>query len=305
MNPLLTWREEFFRYLELEKNISSYTKTAYEQDLMEFEAFMQQEGWKHVEEVDPTLVRLYYSSMYDRSYARATVARKISALRAYFRYLQREDYIEQNPFIGASHPKKERPLPHFLYEEEIESLFASFDMSKPLDVRDKAIMELLYATGMRISECQQLQAGDLDDYLGTILVKGKGRKERYVPVGSFAQEAVELYKTNVRPELAAKSKVPAGQLFLNARGGPLTDRGFRHVINERVKKVSSTLRISPHDLRHTFATHLLNHGADLRVVQDLLGHANLSTTQIYTHVTKERLQDVYRQSHPRAERKRE
>ncbi|WP_407058287.1 tyrosine-type recombinase/integrase [Tigheibacillus jepli] len=197
-------------------------------------------------------------------------------------------------------PKMDKPVPGFVYKEELEQLFAANDTSKPLGQRDQALLELLYATGIRVSECQQLKLGDIDFSIGTIFVTGKGRKQRYVPFGSFAQRALENYIDNGRKALLAKSKAVSDVIFLNARGLPLSTRGMRKILDKMVERAALTIHIHPHKLRHTFATHMLNEGADIRTVQEMLGHENLSSTQIYTHVTKDYLRKVYMNSHPRA-----
>ncbi|MFB4162656.1 tyrosine recombinase XerC [Alteribacillus sp. JSM 102045] len=294
----------FKRYLQVEKNASDLTLHAYENDILDFYEFLHSEGLVSPVEAGTQTARVFFSRLYEKNYKRATAARKISALRTFYKFLKREGYMEINPFLSASMPKKETKLPRFLYEEELIHLFESFDITKDLDQRDLAVFELLYATGMRVSECCRVKTEDIDKDLGTLLVKGKGRKERYVPVGSFAIEAIEYYISHARKKLLQKNKDGRpNALFLNNRGGPLTERGVYYMVNKRVKTVSQTLHISPHDLRHTFATHLLNNGADLRSVQDLLGHEHLSTTQLYTHVTKDRLKTVYEYAHPRAEKK--
>ncbi|HET7657777.1 MAG TPA: tyrosine-type recombinase/integrase, partial [Bacillales bacterium] len=178
--------------------------------------------------------------------------------------------------------------------------FSVFDVSTPLGQRNQAILELLYAAGIRVSECCGLTMKDIDFFMETVLVKGKGRKERYVPVGSCALEAMQCYIQDGRQSLLEKTDQQTETVFLNYRGGPLSTRSIRNILNDLVQKAAVNIHISPHVLRHTFATHLLNEGADLRAVQELLGHAHLSTTQIYTHVTKERLREVYMQHHPRA-----
>ncbi|MFZ4454143.1 tyrosine recombinase XerC [Salibacterium aidingense] len=293
---------QFIRYLQVEKNASSLTIEAYSKDLEDYKFFLAAEGIHSPLLVDMKEARLYFNRLFEKKYDRSTAARKISAIRSFYRFLKREEQIDRNPFAVSSLPKKEKKLPRFLYEEELEMLFDSFDITKKLDQRDLAIFELLYATGLRVSEICRIQQDDIDEELATLLVKGKGGKERYVPIGGFAMEAVAFYRNHARNELAQKKKEPASALFLNNKGDQLTERGFRYIVNKRVKEVSYTLQISPHDLRHTFATHLLNRGADLRSVQNLLGHASLSTTQIYTHVTKDRLKEVYDKAHPRAEK---
>lgn len=190
-------------------------------------------------------------------------------------------------------------IPKFLYAEELEELFEVSDTETPLGQRNQALLELMYATGIRVSECVNLQLTDIDFAVGTILVMGKG-KQRYIPFGSYAQDSLITYIENGRKQLVNKTDEDSHMVFLNAKGKPLTSRGVRYVLNELIKKASLTMRISPHMLRHTFATHMLDEGADLRTVQELLGHENLSTTQIYTHVSKERLRSVYMKHHPRA-----
>jgi integrase/recombinase XerC len=231
--------------------------------------------------------------------SRKSVARKISSLRSLYRFFMREGYCKDNPFSFASLPKKEWSIPKFLYEEELAKLFEVSDLSTPLGQRNQALLELLYATGIRVSECCGLTLEDLDFHMETILVTGKGNKQRYVPLGSYAQNILRIYIQDGRNKLL-KKKEPSSALFLNAKGGSLTDRGVRYILNDMIEKASLTMHMSPHMLRHTFATHMLNEGADLRTVQELLGHAHLSTTQIYTHVSKERLRSVYMQHHPRA-----
>ncbi|RSL33158.1 tyrosine recombinase XerC [Salibacterium salarium] len=293
---------QFMQYLQVEKNASALTVQAYHKDLEDFKSFLQAEGIPFPFEVDTDVSRLYFNHLYEKNFHRASTARKISVLRSFYKYLIREELLDTNPFTSSSLPKKDKKLPRFLYEQELTILFDSFDINKDLDQRDLAIFELLYATGMRVSEMCRVERRDINEDLGTILVKGKGAKERYVPVGSFALEAVSFYCKHAREKLANKKAVPESALLLNNKGGSLTERGVRFIVNKRVKQVSYTLNISPHDLRHTFATHLLNQGADLRSVQDLLGHAHLSTTQIYTHVTKDRLKEVYDNAHPRADK---
>lgn len=295
--------QSFIRYLQIEKNASSLTIKAYKEDIAAFFAFLQQEGCDYGDQIDTAVVRQYYTHLFSKNYERATLARKISALRTFYKYLKREEKVAVNPFQAAVLPKKQQKLPRFLYTKELEKLFQSFDTSKPAGQRDLALFELLYSTGMRISECTSLTEADVDNATQMVLVEGKGQKQRYIPVGSFALEAVLMYREQGRKQLASKNSGKDPALFLNNRGKALTDRGCRYIVEKRVKDVSNTLKLSPHDLRHTFATHMLDNGADLRSVQDLLGHEHLSTTQIYTHVTKDRLKQVYDKAHPRAEKR--
>ncbi|QFT88858.1 Tyrosine recombinase XerC [Bacillus sp. THAF10] len=294
--------QSFLEYLQIERNYSKYTIVFYEKDIEEFFEFMKEEAIPQLFEVTHVEARLYLTKLHQKKYARRTIARKASSLRSFFKFLLKENKMDQHPFSAISVPKLEKLLPKFLYEEELEKLFEISDTSTALGQRNQALLELLYGTGIRISECCGIELKDIDLQLETILVRGKGNKQRYVPFGSYAHKALCTYLENGRVELAQnqQSANETRHLFLNFRGGPLSPRGVRVVLNDMVKKASATLHISPHTLRHTFATHLLNEGADLRVVQELLGHANLSSTQIYTHVTKEHLKRTYNQFHPRA-----
>ncbi|WP_017471873.1 tyrosine recombinase XerC [Amphibacillus jilinensis] len=295
--------KQFSLYLQIEKNASPYTLINYKQDLNIFFQFLHKEQMKSLNEVDDRVVRLFLTNLYEQKLSRKSVARKISTLRTFYRYLEREEIVENNPFLSIALPKAEQPLPHFLYKEELAQLFMASDLSSPLGQRNQALLELMYATGIRVSECQGLTIDALDFSLHTVLVYGKGRKERYVPFGTFAATALQRYIAEGRQQLLTKSNLDSSAVFLNAKGTPLTDRGIRFILNKIVKDAALTIHIHPHALRHTFATHLLNEGADLRSVQELLGHDHLSSTQIYTHVTKDRLKDVYMKNHPRAKKR--
>jgi integrase/recombinase XerC len=292
--------QSFTEYLQIERNYSTYTIVYYNQDIEDFIGFLQQQSIDNITMTTYADVRLYLTELYKQKLARKSVARKISSLRSFFKFLMREKISSDNPFSLVTLPKKEIRIPQFLYEDELQKLFDVSDTSNPLGQRNQAILELLYATGIRVSECCKLQLNDIDFTVGTILVHGKGKKQRYVPFGSFAQDALEAYICSGREELAKKSPNQSTSLFLNFRGGPLTERGVRLILNDLITKSSVSIHISPHVLRHTFATHMLNEGADLRTVQELLGHSHLSSTQIYTHVTKDRLKNIYMTHHPRA-----
>lgn len=294
------YQQEFLEYLQIEKNASPYTIKYYLKDLETFLLFLKSENLTEIREVDHQLVRLFLTYLYDRNLSRRSVSRTISSLRSFFNFLERDESIKVNPFLNLTLPKARKPLPDFLYAEELEELFKVSDLEEPLGQRNQAILEVLYATGIRVAECQQLSLGDADFAIGTLFITGKGKKERYVPFGSFAQNALEMYINDGRRELLKKSNTSSEKIFLNAKGFPLTDRGIRLILNNMVEKAALTFQIHPHKLRHTFATHMLNEGADLRTVQELLGHENLSSTQIYTHVTKDRLRHVYMNTHPRA-----
>ncbi|RYG73925.1 tyrosine recombinase XerC [Lentibacillus lipolyticus] len=294
------FRKAFMEYLQIEKNASPYTVAYYADDLESFYQFLLQEGIEDLQSVDYRVIRSFLTTLYDRKLGRRSVSRKISSLKSFYKFLERENVVHGNPFLHVTLPMAEKPIPGFLYMEELEKLFDVSDLSNPIGQRNQALIETLYATGVRVSECQRLQLSDIDFTIGTMFVKGKGSKERYIPFGRFAEVALETYINDGRRKLLEKASAPANAVFLNHRGRPLTVRGIRVVLEKMVEKAALTVHVHPHKLRHTFATHMLNEGADLRTVQELLGHENLASTQIYTHVTKDRLRSVYMNSHPRA-----
>lgn len=290
----------FLTYLEVERNYSSHTKENYEKDLSDLQSFMSEQNIHHFKDITYRDVRIFLTDLHNKELSRNSVARKISSIRSFYRFLVREEAMKENPFSLVALPKKEQYLPQFLYSEELEKLFKVNDLSTPIGLRNQALLELLYATGIRVSECCNLKKQDVDFSLSTIFVLGKGKKERYVPFGSFAEHALERYIQEGRNYLEEKGQNVTEYIFLNFRGQPLTPRGVRYILNDMIKKAALTIHISPHTIRHSFATHLLDEGADLRAVQELLGHSHLSSTQIYTHVTKDRLKKTYMKSHPRA-----
>ncbi|BAK17427.1 site-specific recombinase XerD [Solibacillus silvestris StLB046] len=290
--------DQFIRYVQLEKNFSLHTVREYTSDLEEFFAFLHAEGIQKIAEVEYIHARLYVTKLYDEQKARTSISRKISSIRSFFRFLNREQNIDDAPFRSLYHPKKEERLPSFFYEEELKELFEKNEGDDPIQIRNMALLELLYATGMRVSECVSLELTDIDFHYNIVRVMGKGRKERIIPFGQYAHDALIRYIKQVRPTLMKKENHQ--KVFVNMRGGELTTRGVRYILSEMIDNASMHTKIYPHMLRHTFATHLLNNGADMRTVQELLGHANLSSTQIYTHVTKEALRKTYMNSHPRA-----
>lgn len=291
--------QAFIAYLQIEKNYSPYTIEFYTQDINQFFHFMKDQVIDQLEDVSPSDVRIYLTELFSKQLARKTIARKISSLRSFYRFLLREKIVENNPFSAVSIPKLEKRLPDFFYEEELQQLFLSCDTNTPLGLRNKALLELLYATGIRVGECTKIQLSDIDFSVSTVLVRGKGQKERYVPFGSFAHNALEAYIKAGRNQLM-KNSTDHSYLFVNYRGGILTDNGVRDILNKMMNTSSSQGKIHPHKLRHSFATHLLANGADMRTVQELLGHAFLTSTQIYTHVTNEYLKKTYMSYHPRA-----
>jgi integrase/recombinase XerC len=290
----------FVEYMKIEKNYSANTLKHYQLDLAEFTQFIQQEAIVDLKSVAYSDARLFLTELTKRKLSKKSLSRKISCLRSFYKFLVREKMVEENPFVLLSLPKKEQRLPRFLYENEMEPIFAAIDPNEPLGKRDLALLELLYSTGMRVSECTAIKLDELNFSLGVVLVHGKGKKDRYIPFGEYAKTAMEQYINETRLELTSKFKQDHQILFINGQGKPLTDRGIRYILNKIIQKASATSSLHPHMLRHTFATHMLNNGADLRSVQELLGHAQISSTQIYTHVTKDKLKSVYQNAHPRA-----
>ncbi|MRX70584.1 tyrosine recombinase XerC [Bacillus lacus] len=290
----------FVEYLQIEKNYSQYTIVNYVRDIEDLLAFMTEEGITEISEVTYQDTRLFLTGLHTKNYSRKYISRKISSLRSFFKFLVREKYTEENPFALASLPKKEQRIPSFFYESDIDALFSASDTSTPAGKRNQALLEVLYATGIRVSECCQLKISDVDLSTDILLVTGKGNKQRYVPFGSYANAALQEYLSAGRAELEKKSSARNEFLFLNAKGTPLTERGVRYILDKMITQTSTIFHIHPHMFRHTFATHLLNEGADLRSVQELLGHAHLSSTQVYTHVSKEQLRKTYMSHHPRA-----
>lgn len=295
-----TWKDKFLRYLIVERGYSEKTREAYEEDLTNFERFLTESGEDDLLKINHLDVRVYLSYLTDEIYSRNSISRKIASLRSFYQYLLKEEVIKENPFSYVHLKKKNLKLPRFFYENEMQALFDSVKGEKPLDLRNQALLEVLYGSGIRLSECSNLKLAEIDFDSEVMLIHGKGNKERYAPLGSFAQDALQEYFEKGRKVLMDKYHKSHDYVFVNHHGEPITPTGIEYVLNQVIKKSSLDSSIHPHMLRHTFATHLLNNGADMRTVQELLGHANLSTTQIYAHVTKESLQKNYRSFHPRA-----
>ncbi|MDT2756633.1 tyrosine recombinase XerC [Enterococcus asini] len=294
----MNWPSEFYRYLEVERGYSKKTIEAYSRDFHDFQVFLNDSGNPDYLKVDHRDVRVYLAYLNDQAYSRNTISRKIASLRSFYQYLLREEVIEENPFTYVHLKKKNAKLPRFFYEKEMQALFDAVSGNTPLDLRNRSLLEVLYGSGLRVSECANLKRSDIDWSGEVLLVLGKGNKERYAPFSYHAKEALKEYLEVGRPKLMKKTD--HDYVFVNSRGGALTSRGVEYILDQVIKKSSLDSQIHPHMLRHTFATHLLNNGADMRTVQELLGHVNLSSTQIYTHVTKESLQKNYRHFHPRA-----
>ena len=296
--------DNFILYLQLQKNASPNTVESYQKDLFDgidfFSAALNKRDSDLVPiDVNHNLMRRYMAQMQQKGLARNTIARRLAAWRSFYKYLCREDYLEQNHLVGVATPKGDKKLPLFLIPDQLKLLLEAPDCATPLGQRDAALLEMLYAAGIRVSEVVGLDLGDLDLSNGMLKVFGKGSKERLVPFGSYAVAAVELYIRDGRQKLIKDVAVSGQAVFLNKFGNRLSDRGIRKIIDKYIE-VGLNSGISPHTFRHTFATHLLDNGADLRSVQELLGHARLSTTQIYTHVSVEKLKGVHKKFHPRS-----
>ncbi|MCA9407069.1 MAG: tyrosine recombinase XerC [Candidatus Omnitrophica bacterium] len=281
--------DKFISYLEFEKNYSKHTLINYSADLTEFAEFIQ---GTPIHKIDYLFLRRYLAHLKSKEHASRSIARKLSSLRSFFKFLTREGLIKDNPAGLLMSPKLDKVLPKFLSEEEMVKFIEAPGVVEKLSKRDTAIFETLYSTGIRVSELVGLNIEDVDLIGNIAKVMGKGRKERLVPIGDKAIEAIQEYLKNREQQ----SRV----LFLNKNGTRLSTRGVRLIVDKYIHKASLNRKISPHVLRHSFATHLLNRGADLRAVQELLGHVNLSTTQVYTHITTDRLKKVYDKAHPRA-----
>lgn len=291
--------QDFVHYMETEKNDSPLTVTAYSRDIREFFVFLQQREVS-LTEADHLHIRQYLMDLRRKGLSKTTMARKVSSIRSFYRYLCRENVVEQNPLDLISTPKEHRKLPKFVHYDDLKGIFDLPDES-PGGLRDRAILELLYGGGLRVSELTGLDLGQIKFSLRSVRVFGKGSKERLIPLGDCALEALKAYIERGRPKLIKPEFDGIQAVFLNRRNGNrLTSRAVRDIINKYVQRLATNLRISPHTLRHSYATHLLENGADIRVVQELLGHVRLSTTQIYTHVTKSHLKQIYENTHPRA-----
>lgn len=287
--------KRFLRYLKEEKNYSKNTVISYANDLIEFIKIYKN---KSILELKYKDIKIYLSHLYDLKYNRNTISRKISSIKSFYKYLKKNGLVENSPLNGVSYPKKALTLPKFLQYSELEELFNVPDINTPNGLRDRLILELLYASGLRVSELVNIKLEDIDINNCEIRVLGKGSVERIAYYGEYASEILQLYLKEGREKLLKGHSCE--YLFVNNKFGKLTDRGVRYIIDKILKETSIKTKISPHSLRHTFATHLLNEGADLKVVQELLGHKNLSTTSIYTHVSNEKLRDVYYKAHPRS-----
>ncbi|ASZ07151.1 MULTISPECIES: site-specific tyrosine recombinase XerD [Enterococcus] len=289
---------EYLHYLNIERGLSANTRKSYERDLEQYLHFMEEKKITSWQMVDRYLVIQYLEKLHEEQKATATITRMISSLRRFHQFLRQERYTDHDPMQHIDTPKKAQKLPSTLTLKEVETLIETPDTSKTLGIRDRAILEVMYATGMRVSELISLKLGDLHLSLGLLQTIGKGDKERIIPLGDYAIQWLERYLDEARPLLVKDTSEL--HVFVNNHGKGLSRQGIWKNLKQLVQQAGIRKDVTPHTLRHSFATHLLENGADLRTVQELLGHADISTTQIYTHITKKRMTDVYKQHFPRA-----
>ena len=291
--------DEYLDYLKFEKNYSSYTITNYSNDIEEYFLYLKRENIDYLD-VEYSDIRFYLMFLKDeKNDNNSSIDRKLSALRGFYKYLANNSIIKTNPFKLVNGLKKSKKLPRYFEYNELEELFNVCDLEIDIGQRDRLLLEMLYATGVRVGELVNIKLGDIDLGTRNILILGKGNKERYVIYGEYCEEILKLYLNDGRVLLNKKN---SDYLFLNKNGGNLGERGVRYILDSLIEKTCLNKKISPHMIRHSFATHLLNEGCDLLTVQKLLGHESIKATQIYTHVTTDRLKEVYYNSFPRAKK---
>ncbi len=292
--------KDFIEYLKNIRKYSSYTVINYSHDILDFYNFINSKKIAYTN-VNYNLIKEYLMVLYNQKLSRNTVARRLSSLRSFYKYLLNNNHVQNNPFKLVSSPKKEKRLPKYLGINELEDVFRSIDTSNSLGQRDSIIMEILYATGIRCGELVNIKLKDIDFSKKEIKVIGKGKKERIVEFGDYCYKSIKLFIEDGRKALINKNKLlDHGYLVINNNGKKITTRGVAKVIDKLITKASINKHVTPHMLRHTFATHLLNEGCDLLTVQELLGHESLESTAIYTHVSNQHLREVYLKCHPRA-----
>ena len=289
---------DFIAYLSVERGLARNTLESFGRDLRQYQDYLKAQRTPQPEAVSRETIVNYLLHLQEEGKATATIARRLAALKAFYQYLVRERLLQDDPTRNLESPKLERRLPHVLTVAEVEEMLRQPDPGQPAGLRDRAMLELLYATGIRVSELVSLNLGDVNLQQGYLRCLGKGSKERLVPIGSFALKSLESYVGQARGRLLRDPKEQC--LFVNHHGHRLTRQGFWKIVKRYAQQARIERSITPHTLRHSFATHLLENGADLRSVQELLGHADISTTQIYTHLTRARLKEVYVRAHPRA-----
>lgn len=289
---------EFIQYLEIERGLAHNTLESYGRDLRQYHNYLNNSEMELLTHSSRDAILQYLANLQQKGRSVSTISRNLAAIKSFYQYLVREHYLDQDPAAALESPKLEKKLPKILTIAEVEELLKQPNCSMPAGLRDKAMLELLYATGIRVSELISLDISDVNLDMGYIKCFGKGSKERIVPLGSIATKCVQNYLLKGRPKIVRNYEEPA--IFVNHHGDRLTRQGFWKIIKKYAHEAEISKDITPHTMRHSFATHLLENGADLRSVQEMLGHADISTTQIYTHVTKNRLKEVYDKAHPRA-----
>ncbi|MFA5500193.1 MAG: site-specific tyrosine recombinase XerD [Candidatus Omnitrophota bacterium] len=289
--------DEFINYLSVEKGLSKNTIASYRTDLLSFLNYLESKGFSNIEKIKRDNITVYLLYLKDKGLSGNSVSRALVAIKMFYRFLAQENFIKDNVAGVLESPKLIRPLPNVLNITEVEKLLSAPDIRDWMGIRDKAALELMYATGMRVSEMVDLPTSTINLDMGFIKCRGKGDKERIVPIGTHAKDSIARYIEKVRPSLL-KSKSD-NHLFLSRLGKRVSRQSFWKMIKKYAKKARIKKEITPHTLRHSFATHLLERGADLRVVQEMLGHSDIATTQIYTHINKERLKSIHKQFHPR------
>jgi integrase/recombinase XerC len=291
----------FLRYLLVERNASELTIKSYREDLSALEEYLTESYGRPPEPTEITSLDLrgYVAALHDAGYAKSSVARRLASLRSFFRFAQREGLADSNPAKPLRNPRPDRKLPHFLSSEEIGRLLESPPADQPMGLRDRAILETMYSAGLRVGELVGMNDGDLDLDDGLVRIRGKGRRERLAPLGSFAVQAIRRWLP-VRRLSTKESRGPEAPVFASRLGRRITTRSIARMLEKYLKLTGLDRRTTPHTLRHSFATHLLDRGADIRSVQELLGHKSLVTTQIYTHVSTAGLREAYEKAHPRA-----
>ncbi|WCK55962.1 site-specific tyrosine recombinase XerD [Aneurinibacillus sp. Ricciae_BoGa-3] len=295
MKSLIT---QFIHYLTVERGLANNTLESYERDLASYCEYIHRQGFDSLNDTSRMQIMSYLLDLQERGRATATLSRNLASIRAFYQFLLREKFIDHDPSVNLESPKIEKRLPQVLSVHEVELLLNGPKLDVPAGKRDKAMLELLYATGIRVTELVSLEVTDINLSMGFVKCMGKGSKERIIPLGRLAVENVRSYIERGRPYLIKRAGENA--LFLNHHGRRLSRQGFWKIIKKYALVARIDKEITPHTLRHSFATHLLENGADLRSVQEMLGHADISTTQIYTHVTRSRLKEVYAKAHPRA-----
>lgn len=293
---------QYLEYLQYQRHYSIKTIESYNRQINHFICFLNQEAIEDYNDVSYLMLRGYLTKLYEENLAKTSINHKLSALRSFFNYLLKEELIADNPFLLIESQKTIQRNPDFLFLEEMIDLLESIETKDDLGIRNKAMLELMYASGLRCSEVVNLQISNIDLDQMILLIHGKGNKDRYVPFHEYARDWLIRYIEDARTNLMIKNEGHSF-VFVNKFGNPLTNRGVEDIVDRVTRQYDSTKKIHPHTIRHSFATHLLNAGADIRTVQELLGHENLATTQIYTHITKDHLKEVYLNAHPRSKEK--